>query len=144
MNDQGESLADQANALGNHFENISSSAHYSESFLKRKAIAEKKPFNRKGGDDEPYNRPFTLAEFKAALSSCSNSSPRVVYDMIRYLNAESQMALLSLFNRIWAAGYIPSTWKEAIVIPTLKTGKDPSSASSYRPIALTSCICKLF
>lgn len=139
-------MADQANALGNHFENVSSSAHYSESFLKRKAIAEKKPFNRKGGDDESYNCPFSLAEFKAALSSCSNSSPggdRVVYD-IRYLNAESQMALLSLFNRIWAAGYIPSTWKEAIVIPILKTGKDPSSVSSYRLIALTSCICKLF
>lgn len=39
---------------------------------------------------------------------------------------------------------IPLTWKEAIVVPILKQGKDPSSLASYWPIALTSCLCKLF
>ncbi|GBN51097.1 putative RNA-directed DNA polymerase from transposon X-element, partial [Araneus ventricosus] len=38
----------------------------------------------------------------------------------------------------------PSQWHEAIVIPILKPGKDPSNPLHYRPIALTSCLCKTF
>ncbi|GBM44014.1 putative RNA-directed DNA polymerase from transposon BS [Araneus ventricosus] len=33
-------------------------------------------------------------------------------------------------------------WSRAIVIPILKPGKNPEDPSSYRPIALTSCLCK--
>jgi potassium voltage-gated channel Eag-related subfamily H protein 8 len=51
--------------------------------------------------------------------------------------------LLSLFNRIWSEGVFPTMWRIALVIPILKPGKDASDPSSYRPIALTSCICKL-
>ena len=35
-------------------------------------------------------------------------------------------------------GKIPSVWKEAVVIPIRKPGKDPGKPSSYRPIALMS------
>ncbi|GBM48443.1 hypothetical protein AVEN_98983-1 [Araneus ventricosus] len=38
----------------------------------------------------------------------------------------------------------PSQWHEAIVIRILKPGKDPSNPLHYRPIALTSCLCKTF
>lgn len=64
--------------------------------------------------------------------------------MLKRLPPETQKALLSLYNAVWFSGEIPSTWKEAVIIPILKQGKDPSSASSYRPIALTSCLCKVF
>ena len=37
----------------------------------------------------------------------------------------------------------PTSWKEAVLIPVLKPGKDPSDPKSYRPIALTSTMCKL-
>ena len=33
-------------------------------------------------------------------------------------------------------------WREALVIPLPKEGKNHDYANSYRPIALTSCICK--
>ncbi|GFU51046.1 reverse transcriptase domain-containing protein [Trichonephila clavipes] len=36
----------------------------------------------------------------------------------------------------------PTQWQEAKVIPILKPGKDPKNPLSYRPIALTSCLCK--
>ena len=35
------------------------------------------------------------------------------------------------------------SWKEAIIIPIRKPGKDPSKPVIYRPIALMSHICKL-
>ena len=34
-------------------------------------------------------------------------------------------------------------WKHAIVIPILKARKDPRDPSSYRPISMTSAVCKL-
>ena len=34
------------------------------------------------------------------------------------------------------------SWREALVIPIPKPGKDASDPANYRPIALTSCLCK--
>jgi potassium voltage-gated channel Eag-related subfamily H protein 8 len=39
-------------------------------------------------------------------------------------------------------GNFPKSWKEATIIPILKPGENHSDPSNYRPIALTSCICK--
>lgn len=38
---------------------------------------------------------------------------------------------------------VPAVWKHFLVIPIAKPGKDPSKATSYRPIALTCNMCKL-
>ena len=37
---------------------------------------------------------------------------------------------------------MPSFWKKAVVVPILKTGKDPKNNASYRPISLTSTMGK--
>jgi hypothetical protein len=49
----------------------------------------------------------------------------------------------NVINWIWSEGLFPSNWGEAIVVPISKAGKDHSHSSSYRPICLTSCVCKL-
>ena len=36
----------------------------------------------------------------------------------------------------------PPSWKEAIIIPIAKPGKDPKDPNSCHPIVLTSCVCK--
>ena len=33
-------------------------------------------------------------------------------------------------------------WHKTVIIPIPKPGKDKTEATNYRPIALTSCICK--
>ncbi|GFS52086.1 putative RNA-directed DNA polymerase from transposon BS [Trichonephila inaurata madagascariensis] len=40
-------------------------------------------------------------------------------------------------------GYFPLQWKTAAVIPTLKPGKDPTRADSFRPIAPLSILGKV-
>lgn len=45
-------------------------------------------------------------------------------------------------NEIWTSGNVPSIWKTASVVPIPKPGKDHTDPSNYRPIALTSCVCK--
>ena len=44
---------------------------------------------------------------------------------------------------IWYTSICPKQWKEAILTPILKPGKEPSNPLSYRHIALTSTFCKL-
>ena len=43
---------------------------------------------------------------------------------------------------MWVEGKCPDIWKEATVIPIQKHGKDNTDPINYRPIALTSCLCK--
>lgn len=49
--------------------------------------------------------------------------------------------LLAVFNNVWGNGGLPKEWKRAMIIPVVKPGKEPKS-SLYRPMALTSLICK--
>ena len=63
--------------------------------------------------------------------------------MIRHLSDEHQSVVLALFNRIWLSHTFPDSWRIATVIPIRKPGKDPTNPSNYRPIALTSCLCKI-
>ena len=50
----------------------------------------------------------------------------------------------NIFNYMWKYYKFPTEWNEALVIPVPKAGKDPSKIASFRPIALTNCLCKLF
>lgn len=63
--------------------------------------------------------------------------------MLKHLGERSLLKLLKVFNKVWKEGKLPVAWKEAVVIPIRKPGKDPSKPASYRPIALTSTLCKI-
>ncbi|MBJ5695554.1 hypothetical protein JGG83_23160, partial [Salmonella enterica subsp. enterica serovar Derby] len=51
--------------------------------------------------------------------------------------------LLFLFNCVWCEHVFPDSWREAVILPFPQPGQDPTDPSNYRPIALTSCLCKL-
>ncbi|GBN05407.1 putative RNA-directed DNA polymerase from transposon X-element [Araneus ventricosus] len=93
-----------------------------------------------------YNSPFALHELKIVLSKSHPTSPgpdKIHYDLLKNLSESSLRVLLILFNRIWLEEYFPVAWRKAVVIPIPKPGKDPQIPTSCRPIALTSCLCKL-
>jgi potassium voltage-gated channel Eag-related subfamily H protein 8 len=70
-------------------------------------------------------------------------APTIIhYQLLKYLPESAFQTLLDLMNNIWEIGDLPSIWKLANVIPISKPGKDHSETLNYRPITLTSCICK--
>lgn len=142
----GDTLDDEVNALGKNFERISSSCHYSTEFLHHKKIAERKYLYSQKTTRDGYNSPLTKQEPTIALSSCTKTAPgadNVTYEMIKHLHQDTLEVIIYLFNLIRRAGQRPNSWKEAIVIRVLKQGRNPGLPSSYRPIALTICLCKL-
>ena len=63
--------------------------------------------------------------------------------MLTNLGKIAKKNLLTYYNHIWDNQVIPKEWKHAIVIPIPKPGKDQTKPDNYRPISLTSCMCKL-
>ena len=62
--------------------------------------------------------------------------------MLKHLPESSLETLLNIFHYIWTTGKFPENWQYATIIPIPKSGKDPVEPNNYRPIALTSCLCK--
>ena len=93
-----------------------------------------------------YNKVLTMEELEAALDTCTGSSPGIDdlhYSMFIELNIEQKWSILNFFNFLWVNNIFPDSWRTAIVIPILKPGKNPHLCTSYRPISLTSCFCKI-
>lgn len=90
---------------------------------------------------------FTITELDWALKKPSSTAPgfdEVTYSMLHNLSLKAKSFLLEIFNDIWVRQEELSAWKDVIVIPILKTAKDPNLATSYRPISLLSCVFKTF
>ena len=64
--------------------------------------------------------------------------------MLKNLPFVAVIYITNLFNAIIKLGYFPTEWKKSLIIMILKPGKDPTLASSYRPISLLPCLSKLF
>ena len=107
------------------------------------------PFSMRGGhpDNVLLNAPFTLKEMETQLDRCKDSAPGpddINISMIKHLTTLAKHTLLKALNKLWEAGVYPVQWSKEIKLPFLKPAKDPNLPSSYRPISLTSCMCKLF
>ena len=91
--------------------------------------------------------PITHNELESALKSPKlKQAPGpdgVTNELLMHLGPEAKKKLLQIYNASWKHGIVPQEWMEAILIPIHKPGKPKNSPSSYRPISLTSCPCKL-
>ena len=134
-----------ANLLGETVAQSSSSQNYSSSFQKIKTQKEKHPLNFNSDNSEPYNRLFSLGELRASLKRSNNSAAgpdRINYQFLTHLPESCLTILLKIFNNIWTTGKVPPSWKRAFVVAIPKPNRDHSDPTNYRPIALTSCLCK--
>ena len=134
-----------ANILAETIHKNSSSDHYSSEFQAIKNRAESKPIQFPEDSAQEYNILFSITELEDAILKSNNSAPgadEIHYQFLRHMPIKCLNVLLALFNHIWTSDYFPTTWSTAVVIPIPKPGKDHSNPGNYRPIALTSCLCK--
>ena len=138
---------DIANTLASTVSFNSSPEHYTKNFQKFQAQQEKRPLKFQSDNSESYNHLFSITELEDALRQAHDTAvgpDEIHYQMLKHLPDTSLSSLLEIFNDIWQSGSFPSSWSEATIIPLPKPDKDLSSPNSYRPIALTSCLCKTF
>ena len=136
---------DVSEAFADHFAKVSSK-NPGSLYHHQRLQEESRELNFASARSESYNLPFSMTEFLSALSNCNDSAPGIddiTYSMIKHLPRETQVFLLSIINRIWKESYFPNIWNIAIILAFLKPGKESKILSNYRPIALTSCVCKL-
>ena len=147
--EQGHFITDSkniSNKFGDTFSNNSSSDNYSQDFRDNvKTPAENTPIDFSDNSYHRYNKKFKLRDLKRSIKRAKDSAPgpdQVHYLILKNLPNETLTVLLDLINEYWESHLFPPSWREALVIPLPKEGKDHNYANSYRPIALTSCICK--
>ena len=136
---------DIANTIGDAISFNSSSAHYSLKFQRIKNRQERHPLIFQSDNTEPYNQTFSIDELRTALGNAHDTAPgpdQIHYQILKPLPEASLQCLLKVFNNIWETGEFPTSWREATIIPIAKPGKDSKDPNNYRPIALTSCVCK--
>ena len=93
-----------------------------------------------------YNKPFKLGDLKRSIKRAKNtaSGPDNIHiQIIKHLPQETLLIFLDIINDIWIRGDFPNIWREAHIIPLPKPNKDSTNKNNYRPIALTSQLCKI-
>jgi ribonuclease HI len=136
---------DIANTLAATFSYNSSVNHYTHKFKQYKLTQEINQPNFKSDNNEPYNCTFSLKELQNAIHASSDSAPGpddIHYQFLKHLPQPTLNMLLDVFNKLWVSGTFPDNWGQAIVIAIPKADKDHTDPNNYRPIALTSCLCK--
>ena len=97
--------------------------------------------------DNSSTQSFSASELNKAIRSMRKNGAagpdEITPAFIKAFGPKAREELLALFNLSWDQGVCPQEWKNATIIPLLKTGKPASEISSYRPISLTSCLVKL-
>ncbi|MCP4985059.1 MAG: hypothetical protein GY928_03010 [Colwellia sp.] len=95
-----------------------------------------------------YETPFTIKELHHAISKLpDHSSPgpdNIPNAALKKLPQTTKNYLLNTINSLWKKGQHPNTCKNATIIPILKPDKPAATTSSYRPIALTNGISKIY
>ena len=122
-----------------------SSSQFNTEFYKIKPTLKKKKIRFSSNNSEEYNKPFTLTELVDSIKKSNHSAvgPDEVHnEFLKQLPDESVKCLLKLYNNIWVNSTSPGTWKQSIIVPIPKSGKNILNPQNYRPIALSSCLCK--
>ena len=140
------SVPDIANTLADTFSNNSSSENFTDIFNGHRHSVENKNLKFDSQNMETYNTLFKLEELVSAITKSTDSAvgpDEIHYQMLKHLPDVTLETLLQIINDCWISGSFPPSWRQAVVLPIPKADKDRTDPNSYRPIALTSCLCKV-
>lgn len=137
-----------SHSFAKHFQNNSSNSNFENSFNTYKNTKDEF-FNINAfinNNNHDYNLPLTIKEVYTELVNCNSKSSGpddIPYVFIKNLSEYALNILLTIYNLIWTRGIFPSKWRQALISPILKPGKNKFNINSYRPISLTCTLCKL-
>lgn len=134
IGDYSSSNSDKANQLLTHFTRFSSN-NASTPKSQPPAI-----------DSQTNYEEISLFELENCIRRLKNTSPggdRICNSFLKKAPTVLLEEILILFNTSLISGSVPIEWKKGIICPILKPGKDSAQTSSYRPIAMLSCLGKL-
>ena len=80
-----------------------------------------------------------VKKLKLSSSPCPD---KVTALFLKNIIANIADPLCILYNACLDDGYVPNEWKIAYVVPIFKKG-NPQMPSNYRPVSLTSLLCKV-
>ena len=136
------------NTIAESFSRCSSTDNYRPGFVEySRRQFQISPNAFMSDNTEKYNELFTALELREAISSTGNTSvgpDQIHYAFLRQLPENTLQFLLLTLNDLWTKHILPTAWREAIIIPLPKPGKDRGNPANYRPISLTSCLGKVF
>lgn len=108
---------------------------------KREEILKENPhlLEKRQGRDNVMDVPFGMTELIRALRRMRETNPG---QDVKIKQLSEELIILEVYTKVWEMGLFPQSWKEALVFPIRKLGKDPSNPAN-RPIALTSHVGKV-
>ena len=133
-------------SMRQHLQITPLAAHYSTKFQTIKAHDERARIDFTSDNTEVYNKPFRLRDLRRSILKAKPRAPGpdgIQNNLLKHLPEDTLKILKSILNNIWVSGDFPPQWRAATVIPIPKPNKDHTNPLSYRPIALTSCFCKV-
>ncbi|KAG8340219.1 hypothetical protein TRVL_08953 [Trypanosoma vivax] len=92
-------------------------------------------------------QPITEAEMDVALCELSSGTVpgdgEIHCEELKQLGRVSRRCILRLLNYSLCTGQVPAKWRNSVTAPLLKPNKQANSMASFRPVTLTSALCKL-
>ena len=84
-----------------------------------------------------------IALLLRSLPSGKSAGPDITNELLKLSAPAVSESLAAIVNDSLTLGILPRSWKESIVSPVLKAGKDATKPVSYRPISLLSNVSKV-
>lgn len=121
---------EKAKMLANTFVNVHSSNNLSEEGKRGREKAKSEnveALTKMGKVEDEQNVLFNMGELNRAMAKTGKTAPGkddICYSMLKQLSEEGKNKLLMLYNKVWEEGKLPKSWKEAIIVPIRKPGKE--------------------
>ena len=109
------------------------STENSDEFQRIKTLKEKRRLDNSSKNEKEYNLPFSVTELRQSLQRANDSATgldQVHYQLLTHVPNSALSGLLKVYNHVWESVF------------RHRGGKDDLDPSNFRPIALTSCLCK--
>ena len=92
---------------------------------------------------EPVIADSVISKFLHLQTGKSCGHDLITNELLRMAGSSISGPLADLFNWSLSDGIFPDMWKEAVISPHLKEGKDATQPTSYRPFSVLSCVAKV-